>query len=87
MTSLAGICTWNSFITALALSMASYILEVSLREFYLEGNMEQKQNLCSEKYLGCHIMDKSHMETSLITLAGGRGNCMNTGLPRNPRLN
>lgn len=72
MTSLAGIHTWNSFVTALALSMTSYILEASFRYLYLEGHTEQKQDLCSGKHLGCLVMHTSYMETSLTTLTDGQ---------------
>ena len=70
MTSLAGIHTWNSFVTALVLSIASDILEASFRYLYLEGHTEQKQDLCSGKH--CLVMHKSYMETSLTTLTDGQ---------------
>lgn len=86
MTSLAGIHTWNSFVTALVLSMASYISEVSFRYLYLEGQTEQKQDICSGKHLGCLVMHKSYVKTSLTTLTDGQKNCMKIGVPASPSL-
>ena len=83
---LAGLHTWSFFIRALTLSMASDALEVCFKYVYLWGNMEKKQNLCSEKHLGCHIMNTSYTKTSGTTLTRGKGNCMNGRLPTSPSL-